>query len=125
MAARDQKTQGAGKWKRRVRDWLMVPFGVPKQRDITWTEVHNSNAFWLVIDGIVYDVTPFIPHHPGGRRILEELRGTDCSEQFRRNHRNVTAQEVVPSCAIGRIVEAPQATATPSTEGGGVVVSQP
>ena len=29
----------------------------------------NSDA-WTVIDGIVYDMTKFVPVHPGGKKIM-------------------------------------------------------
>lgn len=36
----------------------------------TWEEVkkHTSvaNGLWIVIEGVVYDVTHFLPEHPGG-----------------------------------------------------------
>ena len=31
----------------------------------------SSDSCWLVIQGQVYDVTPFISNHPGGEAILE------------------------------------------------------
>ncbi|MGC9365571.1 MAG: cytochrome b5 domain-containing protein [bacterium] len=36
---------------------------------------------WLVIEGKVYDVTPFISSHPGGKAILEGC-GIDATELF-------------------------------------------
>jgi acyl-lipid (8-3)-desaturase len=43
---------------------------------------HNSeNDCWFSIRGRVYDVTKFIPHHPGGRAILEAC-GKDATVLF-------------------------------------------
>ncbi|CUS10799.1 unnamed protein product [Tuber aestivum] len=36
---------------------------------------------WIVIDGIVYDVTTFPTEHPGGAEIIEYFGGQDCSWQ--------------------------------------------
>ncbi len=43
---------------------------------------HNSPTdCWLLIDGKIYDVTNFIPGHPGGSTILEGC-GKDATELF-------------------------------------------
>ena len=31
---------------------------------------------WLVIEGVVYDVTDFLPEHPGGGDIVVDVAGT-------------------------------------------------
>ena len=32
---------------------------------------HNSkDDIWTVVDGVVYDVTQYVPLHPGGKKIL-------------------------------------------------------
>ena len=51
---------------------------------ITIEEVaeHNTKSdCWLVIEGNVYDVTKFIPEHPGGDRILQGC-GKDATDHF-------------------------------------------
>lgn len=50
----------------------------------TLDEVANHSTeddCWIVIHNKVYDVTKFIPTHPGGRTILEGC-GTDATELF-------------------------------------------
>ena len=43
---------------------------------------HNSkDDCWLILDGKVYDVTKFIPAHPGGKAILEGC-GKDATMLF-------------------------------------------
>ena len=43
---------------------------------------HSSkNDCWMVIEGNVYDVTFFIPNHPGGSRILQGC-GKDATDLF-------------------------------------------
>ena len=43
---------------------------------------HNSkDDCWLILDGKVYDVTKFIPAHPGGKAILEGC-GKDATTLF-------------------------------------------
>lgn len=41
----------------------------------------NAQSCWLLIDNKVYDVTQFIPNHPGGAEILKGC-GKDATELF-------------------------------------------
>lgn len=53
-----------------------------------WEEVskHNKNDdCWIVIDGYVYDITNWIPNHPGGD-VLAILAGEDASAMFHSCH---------------------------------------
>jgi len=40
---------------------------------------------WTVVDGLVYDVTKYIPLHPGGRKIMLGA-GKEASVMFKRHH---------------------------------------
>ncbi|MDD5437573.1 MAG: cytochrome b5 domain-containing protein [Patescibacteria group bacterium] len=43
---------------------------------------HNSaNDCWMAIDGKVYDVTSYIPNHPGGEQMVQGC-GTDATAMF-------------------------------------------
>uniref|UniRef100_A0A8H7NBA8 Cytochrome b5 heme-binding domain-containing protein n=1 Tax=Bionectria ochroleuca TaxID=29856 RepID=A0A8H7NBA8_BIOOC len=46
----------------------------------------DVGLLWLVIDNIVYDCTEFVHDHPGGSRVLESFRSSNCSWQFWRFH---------------------------------------
>mmetsp|Transcript_91892 Transcript_91892/g.274179 ORF Transcript_91892/g.274179 Transcript_91892/m.274179 type:complete len:142 (-) Transcript_91892:36-461(-) len=37
---------------------------------------------WLALHGVVYDVTAFLPSHPGGPEIVEAVAGCDASAEF-------------------------------------------
>lgn len=39
-----------------------------------------------MIHGRYYDLEPFLAEHPGGRRFLEQTRGTDCTALFESTH---------------------------------------
>lgn len=52
------------------------------QISIDELSTHNTEKdAWIAIDGIVYDISNFIPNHPGGAAILKGI-GTDATELF-------------------------------------------
>merc|ERR1719221_2218711 len=56
---------------------------------IPWAEVQrhtSANDLWLLIDGKVYDVTPFLGLHPGGGQLIVEAAGKDATSLFEQTH---------------------------------------
>ncbi len=56
---------------------------------MTMSEVasHNSRmSCWAVINGSIYDLTGWIPKHPGGAGAIAQLCGTDGSAKFNAQH---------------------------------------
>jgi cytochrome b involved in lipid metabolism len=50
---------------------------------------HNTeDDCWVIIDNKVYDVTKWLPHHPGGKNLILNLAGTDVTEEFKVFHLN-------------------------------------
>ncbi len=48
---------------------------------------HNSRtSCWAAINGNVYDLTSWIPNHPGGEQAILQLCGTDGSAKFNAQH---------------------------------------
>ncbi|KAK1237773.1 hypothetical protein MKX07_003609 [Trichoderma sp. CBMAI-0711] len=44
---------------------------------------HNSEkSCWVIIHGKAYDVTEFLPEHPGGEEIILKYAGKDATEEF-------------------------------------------
>ncbi|GAA5796357.1 cytochrome b5-like heme/steroid binding domain-containing protein [Helicostylum pulchrum] len=44
---------------------------------------HNTRSdLWMVIDGKVYDITPFTDEHPGGEEVLIDEGAKDASTAF-------------------------------------------
>lgn len=64
----------------------------------------NKGDCWLVIDGSVYDVTAFIPTHPGGEAILKGC-GKDATEMFQTPsaHEEKNAAALLPTYYKGEI----------------------
>ncbi len=56
----------------------------PSAKSYTAAEVathSNASSCWLILDGRVFDVTKFIPNHPGGDAILRGC-GKDATQMF-------------------------------------------
>ena len=41
---------------------------------------------WVIVHGKVYDVTEFLPEHPGGSKIIVKYAGKDATEEFEPIH---------------------------------------
>lgn len=42
----------------------------------------NKDDCWVIIHGKAYDVTEFLPSHPGGQKIILRYAGKDCTKKF-------------------------------------------
>lgn len=70
---------------------------ITQRSDITTDEVSSHNTeddCWTIIDGSVYDITSYVPRHPGGEEILRAC-GVDGSSLF--NQRQTESGEEVGS----------------------------
>lgn len=56
-----------------------IPFEEVQEND-------SSDSCWAAIDQSVYDLTDWIDQHPGGSDRIEQLCGTDATEQFTQQH---------------------------------------
>lgn len=66
-----------------------TPTSTPKPSGITAAEVaeHSSREdCWSTINSTVYNLTSWIPNHPGGERAILQLCGTDGSAKFNGKH---------------------------------------
>ncbi|KAL1955642.1 hypothetical protein VTO42DRAFT_8375 [Malbranchea cinnamomea] len=66
---------------------------------------HNtSQSCWVVLYGKVYDVTDFLPNHPGGANIILKLAGKDATEEYDPIHPAGTLEEnLKPEACLGTI----------------------
>lgn len=73
-------------------DWvrIMNSRAVPQQSTYTMEQVAQHNTAddaWLVLHSIVYDVTQYLPFHPGGHSELMRGVGRDATALFSMPHR--------------------------------------
>lgn len=48
---------------------------------------HNSkDSCWVIVHGKAYDVTEFLPEHPGGPKIILKYAGKDATEEYEPIH---------------------------------------
>ncbi|KAG7025950.1 Cytochrome b5 isoform E [Cucurbita argyrosperma subsp. argyrosperma] len=72
----------------------------------TFDEVakHNHEKdCWLIISGYVYDVTSYLPDHPGGGELLVLAVEKDATFDFKSVGHSETAQEMMKKYQIGKI----------------------
>lgn len=97
---------GLAPWPR----WHGLRWAHPRHRDkgLTsttddWLEdrrrLDGAEGLWRVEDSL-YDLTPFLDRHPGGREWLELTRGTDVTEAFFTHHVSQTAEALLPSFLV-------------------------
>lgn len=73
-------------------------------RQISNAELASHNTpedCWIAVDGRVYDVTKFLPQHPGGAKIITDLAGKECTEQFFALHRGGILDKFGPKLQVG------------------------
>lgn len=72
--------------------------------NLTEVAKHNKiNDAWIVIRGKVYDITNWIPKHPGGMVIMKGV-GKDATELFERAHPNLTLpRKILKKYLIGKL----------------------
>jgi cytochrome b involved in lipid metabolism len=82
-------------------------------QDITPEELAKHNTqfdMWTAYKGKVYNITNYLPYHPGGDSILKKgAAGKDCTELFEKYHRWVNMDGIVGKCLIGRLIDKPPA----------------
>ena len=87
--------------------------GAGGSRPISLEELaaHNTEeSCWLAIKGNVYDITTFLPSHPGGKGAVLSAAGTDGTTQFVAFHSKHVLPNVGEKYRIGSLSSAPSAT---------------
>ncbi|CAD5206271.1 unnamed protein product [Bursaphelenchus okinawaensis] len=56
---------------------------------------------WIVLFGMVYDVTRYLEFHPGGVDEIMQVAGGDGTRLFQEEHGWVNYQNMLKSCIVG------------------------
>jgi cytochrome b involved in lipid metabolism len=70
----------------------------------------EGSRMWIGVHGIVYDITDFLPTHPGGTLIVAASAGLDASRTFDAlaHTNNPEVSTLLPKYAIGRMAPKPK-----------------
>ncbi|KAH7165257.1 FMN-dependent dehydrogenase-domain-containing protein [Dactylonectria macrodidyma] len=79
------------------------------RRTVTAHEVarHNkTDDVWIVVDGEVFDMTEFVPEHPGGPEIIYQFAGRDASLSYNEIHApSLIRRSLEPEKHVGTLDE--------------------
>ena len=73
-------------------------------RRIRMKEVMQHNKVhdgWIVLKRKVYNLSPYLPYHPGGEKILKAVLGKDATELFDKYHRWVNETPLIGKLLVG------------------------
>ena len=88
-------------------DWMQLEIPPSQPRRISSQELAlhaTPQDCWIAIQGRVYDVTRYLPFHPGGKGQLLRGKGNDATELFMKTHPWVNPEALLKKCWLGFIV---------------------
>ncbi|GAA97705.1 uncharacterized protein L969DRAFT_91124 [Mixia osmundae IAM 14324] len=69
---------------------------------------HNTkNDAWAAFQGKIYNMTPYLPFHPGGAKFLMSVAGKDGTSLFMETHAWVNVETMMDACLVGILVSDP------------------
>ena len=74
---------------------------------VTKSELKKHNRrkdAWLALNGMVYNVTPYMDFHPGGWDELVKGAGKDATSLFNKYHQWVNYESMLSACLVGKLV---------------------
>ncbi|KAF3052394.1 hypothetical protein E8E11_011503 [Didymella keratinophila] len=106
-----------------AKDIKMTKDGVDKTIELSELNAHQApETPWFVVNGEVYDGTPFLEGHPGGAQSIISAAALDATDEFMAIH-SETAKAMMPDYHIGTLsasarkaLESGEPTSTESSE---------
>lgn len=80
-------------------------FAIP-EKEYSMEEIakHNTKEdLWVVVKGVVMDLTNWLDEHPGGPQAIMNFMGRDATEEFEMLHDDEVIPKYAPSQVIGRV----------------------
>jgi cytochrome b involved in lipid metabolism len=80
-------------------------FKVP-EKEFTMEEIakHNTKEnVWVVVKGVVLDLSDWLEEHPGGVQAILNFMGRDATEEFEMLHDDEVIPKYAPQQVIGRV----------------------
>lgn len=71
---------------------------------------------WSAYQGKVYNISPYLPYHPGGEGELRRAAGKDGTKLFMEVHPWVNWENMLGECMVGILVSEEQAPSKSSLE---------
>ena len=67
-------------------------------------ELTSKQMVWMALEGKVYNITAYMPFHPGGEGELLRSAGKDGTSLFMKTHSWVNVEGMLGGCLIGILV---------------------
>ncbi|KAI0671820.1 cytochrome b5 [Trametes maxima] len=67
-------------------------------------EHRSRDDAWSAFSGKVYNITPYLPYHPGGEKELLRVAGRDGTKLFAATHAWVNIDYMLDECLVGVLV---------------------
>lgn len=94
----------------RVTPSMLEKYGRPRKPrskekgGVTTGDVEKQEMVWMALEGKVYNITAYIPFHPGGEGELLRAAGKDGTSLFMKTHSWVNVEGMLGGCLIGILV---------------------
>ena len=98
-----------------------VPADAPYLLRVTPSQLKQMNGrkgrdAWTALGGMVYNMTPYVPFHPGGAGELLRCAGKDGNKLFNEVHSWVNYENMLAACRVGILVDEGASTTSPMEE---------
>jgi cytochrome b involved in lipid metabolism len=86
---------------------LRVSRNVFEQKDGLTDSEGEPNEVWIEVEGVIYNVTQFLPNHPGGEAVLRKYAAKDATAAFKKARHSVDAKKMMQKYLVGPMQEMP------------------